>query len=210
MRRESSSGQRVTLSYTFLDAFGTQSSPQGLDFGYQVGERTTPAGPHALDWDERHAVSFAALLHPARNWSLSWSTRVATGLPWTPVARDSAAAPPPFTTQGLLNSRRLQWTENTDVALRWKGRLLRGATVMLNATNLFDRRGDNAATISGYPNPLINTFADQYSAYRTETGVGGGAYWDPASPGASGWIPVHDARLAIRRRAIRVGVEIGR
>ncbi len=210
VRRESESGQRVTLGYTFMDAYGSQSSPDGLDFGYAVGDRTLPDGTHALDWDVRHAVTFTALLHAHREWSLSWSTRAASGTPWTPVPHATGASPPPFTDQTLVNSRRLPWSENTDVAVRWSPKFLFGAKALLHVANLFDQRGDNAATISGYPNPSINTFADQYSAYRTETGLGGGAYWDPSVGNPGGWIPVHDARLETPRRSIRVGLEYGR
>ena len=209
VRRETPGGQRLGLSYTFMNAYGSQSSQQGLDFGYQVGDRTLPQGTHPLDWDERHAVALTTLLHPAGRWWLSWSTRIATGLPWTPVPNTSGSAPPPFTDQSSVNSRRLPWSENTNLTLRWKSRQLFGASALVNVTNVFDGRGDNAATVSGNPNPSINTLTDQYSAYRTETGMGGGAYWDPAATGGAGWIPVHDARLARRARAIRIGIEIG-
>ena len=39
--------------------------------------------------------------------------------------------------------------------------------------NLFDWRGDVASTLDGFPNPAINTLFDDYSAYRTETGLDG-------------------------------------
>jgi FtsP/CotA-like multicopper oxidase with cupredoxin domain len=62
-------------------------------------------------------------------------------------------------------------------------------------------------TLDGYPNPLINTVYDDYSAYRTETGQGGGAYWvEPASGAPGYWVPVNDPRLFNPPRAIRASV----
>ena len=100
-------------------------------------------GTHALDWDVRHAVTFTALLHAHAEWSLSWSTRAASGSPWTPVPHATGATPPPFADQTLVNSRRLPWSENTDVAVRWAPKFLFGAKALLNVANLFDQRGDN-------------------------------------------------------------------
>src|SRR5262249_15669134 len=50
---DSGSGQHVELSYTYADSWGTQSSPQGLDFGPPTGQRPLPTQIHPLDWDQR-------------------------------------------------------------------------------------------------------------------------------------------------------------
>jgi hypothetical protein len=61
--------------------------------------------------------------------------------------------------------------------------------------------------VDGYPNPVVNTLYDDYGAYRTETGLGGGAYWLDGVGGAPGsWVPVHDPRLAQPRRTVRASV----
>ena len=52
-------------------------------------------------------------------------------------------------------------------------------------------------------NPVINTEEDDYTSFRTQTGLGGGAYYD------GGWVPVHDRRLALRPRSLRLGIEFG-
>jgi hypothetical protein len=60
------------------------------------------------------------------------------------------------------------------------------------------------ATVDGYPNPAINTLYDDYGAYRTETGQGGGAYWLQPADGSPGhWVPVHDPRLLNPPRTVR-------
>jgi hypothetical protein len=210
VRYEPRTGQHVELAYTYMEAWGTQSSPQGLDFGQPIGERPVPLGTHPLDWDQRHTVGFTALLHTESEWSLSWSTRLGTGLPWTPLFRDKSFRPPPYLDQSQLNTRRLSITENTDVTVRWAAKFLFGARAILTATNLFDNRAQRRVTLSGSPNPVINTLEDDYTAFYTETGLGGGAYFDDdPSTGSPGWIRVGDRRLQTRPRSIRFGVEIG-
>jgi len=62
-----------------------------------------------------------------------------------------------------------------------------------------------AFSFDGSPNPAINTLFDDYSAYRTETGRGGGAYWDDANgDGLPGWVAVHDPRLSVPPRSARL------
>jgi len=58
---------------------------------------------------------------------------------------------------------------------------------------------------------VINTYYDDYSAWRAETGDRGGAYWNDVNfddqPG--GWVPVNDLRLLLPPRSVRVGIELG-
>jgi len=95
-----------------------------------------------------------------------------SALPWTPRARRQLD-----TDFSLLNTRRFAWEESTNLLLSWRP-FVGPFHVGLDVRNLFDRRTETAATISGYPHPLINTYYDDYSAYRTETGLPGGAYWE--------------------------------
>jgi hypothetical protein len=205
--------QHLEISYTFMNAWGAQSNLEGLAYGTSLGARPVPTGEHPLDWDERHALAVSAQVYGPRGASLSWSTRVATGLPWTPLERQPGSPdtwPPAYEDQTLINSRRLPWNENTNVALRVAPRQLHGARVMVMVTNLFDNRTERLATLSGFPNPIINTLYDEYGAYRTETGLGGGAYWNDANgDGRREWIPVNDRRLAATTRALRIGIELG-
>ena len=62
--------------------------------------------------------------------------------------------------------------------------------------------------MDGYPNPVINTVYDDYSAYRTESGQGGGAFWVPTGigTGTGYWVPVHDPRLFNPPRTVRISV----
>jgi hypothetical protein len=128
---------------------------------------------------------------------------VGSPLPWTPKPRRQT-----LTDLGVVNSERLKWTESTNVNARWTPSFLHGLTFGLEARNLFDDRSERAVTVDGYPNPLINTVYDDYSAYRTETGQGGGAFWVPSAPGSTTgtWVPVNDARLFYPPRAVRLSV----
>jgi hypothetical protein len=73
--------------------------------------------------------------------------------------------------------------------------------------NVFDSRYNLAATVDGYPNPVINTIFDDYGAYFTETGNSGGAYWSPQRDGNPGhWVPVNDPRLFNPPRTVRASV----
>ena len=205
--------QFVSLVYTFLNAWGTQSNLEGLAYGTSIGPRPMPTAERPLDWDLTHVFTLGAAVHTVRQYDLSWATRIATGRPWTPLYRandDASVWPPAYSDQGLVNSRRMPWAENTDVALRFKPRLLRGGRMMLAVRNLFDCVHELNATLAGYPNPQINTLYDEYSAYRTETGHGGGAYWNDANgDGRREWVPVNDPRLQAPRRSVRVGIEFG-
>ncbi|MFN8588372.1 MAG: TonB-dependent receptor [Candidatus Eisenbacteria bacterium] len=205
--------QTIQLAYTFLNAFGTQSNLEGLAYGNTLGPRPMPTGERPLDWDLAHVFTFGAAVHTIRQYDLSWATRIATGRPWTPLYRESTDQsewPPAYSDQGLVNANRMPWTENTDVALRFKPRLLRGGRMMLAVKNLFDNVHELNATLSGFPNSRINTLYDEYSAYRTETGHGGGAYWNDANgDGVREWVPVNDPRLRAPRRSLRVGIEFG-
>src|SRR2546425_6350371 len=72
----------------------------------------------------------------------SKSTRLASGAPWTPLNDTVGVAPKHYADQSLVNSRRLPWTENTDVAIRWAANVLIGFSAVLTVTNLFDERGE--------------------------------------------------------------------
>jgi len=203
---DSPHGSHAELSYTWMNAWGTQSDVNGLPFGETAfGDRLLLQTTHPLDWDVHHTFAFSAVLRSQHEWTLSWSTIAASGAPWTPLADTSKAGVGVYVAAGAINSRRLPWSENTDVALRWDAKFLFGARAILTVANLFDERGDRLVTIGGWPNPVINSTRDEYSAYRTQTGQGGGGYFD-----AGAWVPVHDRRLGTRPRSFRIGIEVGR
>jgi hypothetical protein len=126
---------------------------------------------------------------------------VGSPLPWTPKPRRA-----PLIDLGLVDSRRLEWTELTNVNVQWTPSFAHGVTIGFESRNLFDNRSDRVATVDGYPNPLINTVYDDYSAYRAETGLGGGATWVSTGSGTGYWVPIHDPRLPNPPRALRLGV----
>lgn len=187
---------RAELSYTFMQAWGYESRPEGDPYGALRDVRSAPIGERPLSWDRRHTILFAGFTRWRNRVELAWSTAVGSPLPWTPKPRRT-----PPTDLSATNSRRLGWTETTNLDLRWSPPYTLGLTFGLEVRNLFDHRGERLVTVDGYPNPEINTLFDDYGAYRTETGLGGGAYWT-----GSGWTPVHDPRLFQPPRAVRMSV----
>lgn len=192
--------RRAELRYTFMHAWGLESRPEGDPYGTVLGARLTPIAVTPLSWDRRHSLTFAATWPWHDDWQFSWTTAVGSPLPWTPKRRREE-----FLDLGLLNSRRLEWAELTNLNVQWTPPFTHGVTVGLEARNLFDHRGERTVTVDGYPNPVINTLYDDYGAYRTETGLGGGAYWSTSGAGGR-WIPVHDARLLETPRSFRLSV----
>ena len=197
------SGSELDLDYTYMHAVGMESLEEGLPFGGLFQPRIAPLGDVPLDWDRRHTLSAAWMWRKVPEWTFSWVTRLGSGLPWTPSPRrpDLGVIDPP-----LVNSARLRAEENTSVSIRWGPPFLPTMWHLgfaLVVRNLFDSQSDRAATISGYPNPLINTYYDDYGAFRGETGLLGGAYWDESS---SSWVRVFDPRLLNPPRTVRFGV----
>ena len=201
-----------SLRYTFMSAYGTISGPDGWYYGAPFGARPLPIGEHPLDWDRGHMLGFDAVWREAKVFTFAWVTQVASGPRWTPTTSYTGQTDGPLVTPDLaaVNSRQLPWTERTDIALRLEGWNLKGFRLLLDVRNLFDSRGDDLVSVAGFPNPLINTQRDDYAGYRTETGNGGGAFWDQRlNGGAGGWVPVNDPRLRRNPRVIRMGVEMG-
>jgi len=202
----------MALRYTFMTSFGTMSDPDGWAYGFPFGFRPLPVGEHPLDWDRGHTFTFDAVWREPRAWTLSLVSQVASGARWTPTVTYDGTAAGPLAAPDLaaVNSRQLPWTERTDVVLRLQPPVLRGARLLVEVRNLFDSRGDMLVSLPGFPNPTVNTLRDDYAGYRTDTGRGGGAWWDPkANGGAGGWVPVNDPRLARPARSLRLGVEAG-
>src|SRR2546423_903858 len=176
--------------YPWMQAWGNESRPEGDPYGPLRGPRAPLIVDTPLSWDRRHSISVSGAWTWREVWSLAWSTAVGSPLPWTPKPLRQA-----FTDYAAVNSRRLEWTETTNANLEWSPPHWFGLVVGLEARNLFDHRIEHAATVNGYPNPIINTLYDDYGAYRTETGLGGGAYYAVPGTGEPYWVPVRDPRL---------------
>jgi len=196
-------GRSAELHYTYLDAFGTGSDPAGYPFGPPLGARPAPIEEQPLSWDQRHTISLLLSSVAPFGLHLAWTTTAASGRPWSPSPPRSL--PPDLS---FINSRRFPWSETSSLRVDWRppytgGRLSLG----LEARNLFDERTESAATLSGFPNPLINTVYDDYGAWRNISGVSGGAYWnDKDGDGLPGWIPAHDPRLLVPARSVRLAL----
>jgi outer membrane receptor protein involved in Fe transport len=195
-------GRLWATHYTYMQAWGNESRPEGDPYGALRDARIAAIADVPLSWDRHHTVVANAAAPLRRGFALSWSTVVGSPLPWTPKDLHQ-----PVTDIGLVNSRRLGWTEVTNVDLRWTPSGARAITLALEARNLFDERAEVGVTVDGYPNPSINTVYDDYSAYRTATGRSGGGYWVDDGSGGH-WVAVHDPRLAQEPRSVRLGAGV--
>jgi outer membrane receptor protein involved in Fe transport len=189
-------GERaVPASYVWMTAWGNESRAEGEPYGSVATARIPATGDRPVSWDRRHAAIVTGSWPLPGRCLISWSTSVLSPLPWTPKERRA-----PFTDMSLVNSERLGWTANTNLDLQWALPWLEGVTLGVEARNVFDQRRERYATLEGYPNLMSNTLYDDYGAYRTETGEGGGAYW---SRFTNAWVPVHDERLYDAPRSVR-------
>ncbi len=194
--------RRLEAHYTWMQARGNESRAEGDPYGTVRQARTPSTGDPPVSWDRRHSLALIGAWQWRERWSFAWSTAVGSPLPWTPKQVRQQVAD-----LGLTNSGRLGWTEATNASLQWTPPRAYGFTLGIEARNLFDERGDRVATLDGYPNPLINTIYDDYGAYRTATGQGGGAFWSTLPAGDPGhWVPVHDARLGTPPRELRASI----
>jgi hypothetical protein len=191
--------RRIEAHYTFMHAWGAESRPEGDPYGPAREVGTAPISEQPLSWDRRHSFALAGLWRWGR-LSCAGLSSVGSALPWTPKPRREQ--PTDVTT---VNSRRLGWSTVTHLGVTWTPPRLLGLTVGLEARNVFDDRSERAATVDGYPNPVVNTVFDDYGAYRTETGLPGGAYWS-TSGGTGHWVPVHDPRLFNPPRTVRASI----
>lgn len=197
---------RLQMDYTWQVARGSYSSEDGVPYGPLLRRRPESVGEHPLDWDRRHTIALSGFWQAPHDLLVSWSAAVGSPLPWTPALPRTEASD-----LSLENSRRLGWEETTNVALRWRVPGTRDHLTMgLDVHNLFGRRNEVATRVDGYPQPLINTYYDDYSAYRAETGRGGGGYYDDADQdGLPDWVPVNDPRLFSPPRSIRMSLAAG-
>jgi outer membrane receptor protein involved in Fe transport len=201
--REDPGRSRVELGYTWMIAEGSESFEDGLPFYPLTLAQPPPIGEHPLAWDQRQRFTLVAAW-TGRLVTASWSTAVGSGLPWTPASVTEVP-----TDLSLVHTKRLDWSTVSDLSLRSRlAWVLRPVTLGLEVRNVFDFRGQSRVSIDGYPNHTINTAYDDYAAYRTETGLGGAAYWDNADgAGHPGWVRVYDPRLDVPPRTVRLKIE---
>jgi outer membrane receptor protein involved in Fe transport len=202
LARAEEAGTNLELHYTWMMANGSESLEEGLPYYLRTGFRPVPIGVHTLNWDRRHTLTLA-LWREWRDVALSWSTQAGSGLPWTPATARQLEGD-----LSRVNTRRLDWTEWSALSLRWSPAWLRSrASVGVEVRNVFDFRGAARATVDGYPHPVINTIYDDYGAFREETGLGGGAWWDDANGDRiPRWARVHDPRLDTPPRTVRLSL----
>ena len=82
-------------------------------------------------------------------------------------------------------------------------------TFFVDARNVLDSRSISDLSPNNFPNPYINTVGNDYLIYYTETGRAGGAYLkDINGDHFEDWVAVHDPRVFIEGRSVRVGAGV--
>lgn len=202
MERDDPGRSHLTATYTWMQTMGSESFEDGLPFYPLRLAQPPPIAEHPLAWDQPHRLTLQVI--GMRAWlSGSWSTLIASGLPWTPAETRKATAD-----LSGVHSRRLPMFTITDLSFKARHPRLRPVALGLEIRNLFDARGQRRVSIDGYPNPVINTQYDDYAAHRTQTSTGGAAFWnDLNGDGVPGWVGVYDPRLDFTRRVIRLSLE---
>jgi outer membrane receptor protein involved in Fe transport len=189
--------RRIEAHYTFMHAWGYESRPEGDPYGPVREPGTAPFAERPLSWDRRHSVLVTGLWQWGGRVTLAGSYRVGSPLPWTPKTRRQ-----PLADLTQVNSRRFGWSQIVHAAVTVAPPYALGLTFGLEVRNLLNDRSERVATEDGFPNPVINTAYDDYGAYRTETGLAGGAFWTTNT----GWVPVHDPRLLVTPRTVRASI----
>jgi outer membrane receptor protein involved in Fe transport len=196
------------VHYTYSLATGVASDPNSALQFLNGGRLFLPISERALDWDQRHTLSFQANLRDAGKWGMRTQWTWGSGFPFTPSFRNDRRRDPSFE-----NSRRLPsnstLTIDADKFYRVWGQdvtLFVTARNVLDAVNIADPSPNNG----GFPNPFINAGGqDDYLVYYTETGRAGGGYLqDLNGDGSLDWVPVHDPRVYEEGRNVRMGVSI--
>jgi len=177
----------LEASYTWMQASGNESRPGGDPYGPVRLANTPATGTQRC----RGSAAYAAV-------SAACGARVRTGRSAVERAALTAAldaqahAPDPDRhrrdqQRAAAVEREHQPEPAVGVAVRARRRAgPRGAESVRPS-----QRSD--ATVDGYPNSRQQHAYDDYGAYRTETGNGGGAYYTYLPEGAPGhWVPVHD------------------
>lgn len=196
------------LHYTYSIATGVASDPnQALQF-LNGGRLFLPISERALNWDQRHTVSFSSMLRDPGRWGMRMLWTWGSGFPYTPSFRNDRRQDPKFENSQRLPSN-FELTLDADKFYRVWGQ---DVTLFVQARNLLD--AVNIADVSpnngGFPNPFINPGGqDDYLVYYTETGRAGGAYLqDTNGDHELDWVPVHDPRVFEEGRNVRMGVSL--
>ncbi len=160
-----------------------------LSYTYSHAERNAYERTYAFDYDRRHSLNFVGAFRLSRSWSLAWTSRVASGFPYTPAlgvrvaATQNPSSPFQFIPQmndiGLLiyepdlggienlNTGRLPYYSRQDFRVSWQpGGPNGNLEIFVEAINALNR--ENAIRLeptleydSGSTTPKVNEKADQ-------------------------------------------------
>jgi len=193
------------VNYTFQIASGVASDPRQAQQFYAGGRLYLPISELPLAWDQRNTLSLQGTIRDPGRWGLRFLWTYGSGRPFTPTFRNDRRADPV-----LMNSRRLPATTALNLdADRYVKVWNRPVTLFIDARNVLDAQNIANLSQSVFPNPFVGQSGDEYLIYYTETGRAGGAYLkDVNGDNVLDWVPVHDPRVFMEGRSVRVGVSV--
>jgi outer membrane receptor protein involved in Fe transport len=194
------------INYTFSLATGVASDPnEALQF-FNGGQLYLPISEQALDWDQRHTLSFSSNVRDPGKWGFRILWVYGSGFPFTPTYPNDRRPDP-----RLSNSRRLpsnsSLTIDGDKFYRIWGQ---NVTLFFDARNVLNAKNVDSINQGSFPNPFVDTAGgSDYLIYYTQTGRAGGAYQqDVNGDGQIDWVPVNDPRVFEEGRAVRLGLNV--
>ena len=193
------------VNYTYSLATGVASDPnQALQF-FNGGRLYLPIAEQALDWDQRHTLSFSSTVRDPGKWGFRMLWVYGSGFPFTPAYLNDRRPDPKLT-----NSRRLPSNSNLTVdGDKFYKIWGQNVTLFFDARNVLNASNIDNLTESAFPNPNISFAGDDYTIYYTQTGRAGGAYLqDINGDNIPDWVPVHDPRVFEEGRNVRFGMNI--
>jgi len=133
-----------------------RARPTAPSFAPRIG----PLAETPLELGPAPHAAGGRLVAAAAGFAFAWTSRVGSALPGAPRGRRQVDNDP-----SIVNSRRLETSECRAPRFGWQPRRLSRATLAIEVRNVFDSRHDNRVSVDGYPNPIINSFYDDYAAY---------------------------------------------
>jgi outer membrane receptor protein involved in Fe transport len=189
----------ASLNYTFALASGVASNPNDALQFINGNQLYLPISEQALDWDQRHTLSFSATVRDAA-WGFRVLWEYGSGVPFTPAFPNDRRPDPRLTNAGRLPSSS-SLTIDGDKFFRMWGQSLR---LFVDARNILNARNIAALEQGTFPNPYVG--AADYAIYYSQTGRAGGAYrQDTNGDNVLDWVPLHDPRVFEEGRRVRLG-----
>jgi outer membrane receptor protein involved in Fe transport len=190
------------INYTYGIATGLASD---VDIALQNSNQQLylPISEQPLDYDQRHTLNANISITDPGRWGVTFLWEYGSGFPYTPHHMDEKKTDP-----SLTNSRRLPSTSNLNVRADKYFKLYgQEFQIFLRSNNVLDTKNIASLEADNPYNQFVGSY--DYTIYYTERGQAGGAYiTDTNGDGINDFLPVHDPRVFLEGRVIRMGVGV--